>query len=157
MRRRVRGLRMATLRIAAEMKSMVTLTLALIGGTCLVGGSAFAGGAEVFDVTGELGKAGQGRSAVSLSLVRAPEYTVNAVAIKREIETHRHEDGSHVLYIVSGRGTAILDGKPVALRPGIVVHIPKGVSHSIKVDGEKMTFVDFVQHSVDPTQAERSK
>ena len=48
-----------------------------------------------------------------------------------------------------------LDGKSAALKPGTVVHIPTGVNHRIKVDGGKMTFVDFVQHSFDPTQAEK--
>jgi len=121
----------------------------------LLAGPAFAGEAEVFDLNKELGGAGQGRRAASLSLVKTPEYTVNAVAVKEEIPMHRHEDGSHVLYIVSGRGTATLDGKPVTLKPGIVVHIPKGVNHSIKVEGEKLTFVDFVQHAIDPKQAEK--
>ena len=121
----------------------------------LLAGASFAGEAEVFDLDKELSGAGQGRRAVNLSLVKTPEYTVNAVAVKEEIPMHRHEDGSHVLYIVSGRGTGTLDGKPVTLKPGVVVHIPKGVNHSIKVEGEKLTFVDFVQHAIDPKQAEK--
>ena len=133
---------------------MKRVALAVTAMSLLVG-SAFAGEAEVFDVSKKLGGAGQGRRAVNLSLVKTPEYTVNAVAVKEEIPMHRHEDGSHVLYIVSGRGTATLDGKPVTLKPGIVVHIPKGVNHSIKVEGEKLTFVDFVQHAFDPKQAEK--
>jgi mannose-6-phosphate isomerase-like protein (cupin superfamily) len=60
-----------------------------------------------------------------------------------------------VLYIMSGRGTATLGGKPVALKPGIVVYIPRGVNHSIKIEGEKMTFVAFVRHTLDPNQAEK--
>ena len=78
---------------------------------------------------------------------------MNAVAVNDEIPTHRHEDGSHVLYIVSGRGTASVEGKPVALKPGVIVHIPKGITHSIKAEGGKLTFVDFVQHAFDPNQA----
>jgi quercetin dioxygenase-like cupin family protein len=116
---------------------------------------AVAGDGAVFDLGKELSGAGQGRRAVSRPLVKMPEYTVNAVAVNDEIPTHRHEDGSHVLYIVSGRGTVIIDGKPVALKPGLVVHIPKGIPHSIKAEGGKMTFVDFVQHAFDPNQAEK--
>jgi quercetin dioxygenase-like cupin family protein len=133
------------------------MTLALIVGMSLLARPAFAGEAEVFDVGKELSSAGQGRRAVSLSLIKTPEYTVNAVAVRDGIPMHRHEDGSHVLYIVSGRGTATLDGKPVALEPGIVVHIPRGVNHSIKVEGGRMTFVDFVQHAFDSTQAEKTE
>ena len=129
------------------------IALAAMIGTSLLAGPASAGEAQVFDLSKELSGAGAGRPAVSLSLVKTPEYTVNAVAVRDQIPTHRHEDGSHVLYIVSGRGTVTLDGKPAALKPGAVVHIPAGVNHSIKVDGGKMTFVDFVQHSFDPKQA----
>ena len=131
------------------------MALAVVTGMGLLAGPAFAGEAEVFDVGKALSGAGQGRSAVSLPLVKAPEYTVNAVAVRDEIPMHRHEDGRHVLYIVSGRGTATFDGKPVALKPGIVLHIPKGISHSIKAEGGRLTFVDFVQHPFDPSQTEK--
>jgi len=126
-------------------------------GIMLTAGTAFAAEGEVFDLGKELSGAGQGRRAVSLSLVKKPEYTVNAVAVNDEIPTHRHEDGSHVLYIVSGRGIVVLDGKEVALKPGLVVHIPRGLLHSIKAEGGRMTFVDFVQHAVDTAQGETKK
>jgi quercetin dioxygenase-like cupin family protein len=77
------------------------------------------------------------------------------VAVNDEIPTHRHEDGNHVLYIVSGRGTATVDGKAIALKPGLLLHIPKGVTHSIRAQGGQMTFVDFIQHAADPGAAER--
>ena len=131
---------------------MALLVLTAVG---LTASPVLAGGPEAFDVGKELGGAGSERRAVSLSLVKMPEYTVNAVAVKDEVPMHRHEDGSHVLYIVSGRGTASLDGKPVALKPGVLVHIPKNVDHSIKVEGGKMTFIDFVQHPVDPSRVEK--
>ena len=130
---------------------MNTLTWALLAGMTLTWSAVFADEAEVFDVGKVLSGAGQGRRAVSLGLVKRPEYTVNAVAVNDEIPTHRHEDGSHVLYIVSGRGTASVDGKPVALEPGLIVHIPKGIAHSIKAEGGKLTFVDFVQHAANPS------
>ena len=132
---------------------MTGMAIALVAGMTLTAGAALASEAAVFDLAKELSGAGQGRRAVSRSLVKTPEYTVNAVAVNDEIPTHRHDDGSHVLYIVSGQGTVILDGKSVALKPGLVVHIPQGINHSIKVEGGKMTFVDFVQHAVDPNQA----
>ena len=136
---------------------MSRVTLWSLAATLLTAGVAFAGEAEVFDVAKELAGAGQGRRAASLGLVRRPEYTVNAVVVNDEIPTHRHDDGNHVLYIVGGRGTAIVDGAPVPLKPGLLVHIPKGVSHSIKADGERLTFVDFVQHGVDPSRSEKKK
>ena len=136
---------------------MTRLVCLLAVGITLKVGTAFAVEGEVFDLGKELSGAGQGRRAVSLSLIKKPEYTVNAVAVNDEIPMHRHEDGSHVLYIVSGQGTVVLDGKAVALKPGLVVHIPRGIQHSIKAEGGRLTFVDFVQHTVDPAQAETKK
>lgn len=129
--------------------------LGSLAGGLLAASTVLAGEAEVFDVGKELAGAGQGRRAASLGLVRRPEYTVNAVAVNDEIPAHRHEDGNHVLYIIGGRGTAIVDGAPVALTPGLLVHIPKGVVHSIKADGERLTFVDFVQHGVDRSEKKK--
>jgi hypothetical protein len=44
-----------------------------------------------------------------------------------------------------------IDGKPVALKPGLVVHIPQGIDHSVKVEGGELRFMDFVRHSSTPT------
>jgi hypothetical protein len=38
-------------------------------------------------------------------MVRTATFTVGAVTIKDEIKPHRHHDGAHVLYMVSGGGT----------------------------------------------------
>jgi len=61
------------------------MPLALVAGLTLTAAAAFAGEAEVFDLGKELSGAGQGRRSVSLSLVKTPEYTVNAVAVNDEI------------------------------------------------------------------------
>lgn len=131
------------------------MRVALVAVASLVAGPALAGEAEVFDLADALGKVDRQRPAVNRFLVRAPEYTVSAVAVNDEIPTHRHEDGNHVLYIVSGRGTVTLDGKAIALKPGLLLHIPKGVTHSIRAQGGQMTFVDFIQHGLGPSSTER--
>jgi mannose-6-phosphate isomerase-like protein (cupin superfamily) len=126
--------------------------VAVVLGLSLLVSPGFAGDAEVFDVSKELSEAVRGgRRAVNVSLVKMPDYTVNAVAVKDEIPLHRHDKGSHVLYIISGRGTVTIDGKPVALKPGLVVHIPQGIDHSVKVEGGELRFMDFVRHSSTPT------
>jgi len=71
-------------------------TLWSLATALLTAGTALAGGGEVFDVGKELAGAGQGRRAVSLGLVRQPEYTVNAVAVNDEIPTHRQDRKSVV-------------------------------------------------------------
>ena len=126
---------------------MTRAALSAVAVGLLTAAVALAGEVEVFDVGKELAGADEGRRAVNRRLVREPAYTVNAVAVNDEIPSHRHEDASHVLYIVSGRGTALVGGESVALKPGLVVHIPKGIVHSLKADGERLTFVDFVPHA----------
>ena len=136
---------------------MKKIALTVVAGMSLMAGSVFAGGAEVFDFNAEVANADRERPAINRYMVRAPEYTTSAVVVNKEIPLHQHNDGSHVLYIVSGRGTATLDGKLVMLKPGTVVHIPQGVMHSIAAKGGRITLVDFVQHAFDPNQAERAK
>ena len=109
---------------------------------------------EVFDFSEEV-KKGEQRAGFTLKqMVKTPTYTVGALAVKDEIKMHRHKDGNHVLYIVSGRGTAILDGGPVTLKPGTVVHIPKGSTHNVKAEGGELTILDLAHPPFDPTQME---
>ncbi len=132
---------------------MRRLAPAMIAGMSLCAAAAFAGDAEVFDFNKEISKANPQAGAANRFMIKMPEYTVSAVVVKDEIPTHDHKDGNHVLYIVSGHGTATVDGKPVALKPGVLVHIPRGIVHRIKAERGKITFVDFVQHAFDPAQA----
>ena len=128
--------------------------LTVLAGLILMTGSALAGGPEVFDFDEEVATADPERGAVSRFMVRGPEYTVSAVVVNNAIPLHQHDDGSHVLFIVSGRGTAMLDGQSVALKPGTLLHIPKGVRHSLAAEGGRITLVDFVGHAVDPAREE---
>ena len=128
--------------------------LTVLAGVILMTGAALAGGAEVFDFNDEVATADHEHDAINRYMVRAPEYTVSAVVVNKEIPLHQHDDGGHVLYIVSGHGTATLDGQPVSLKPGALVHVPKGVKHSITATGGRITLVDFVGHAVDPDRVE---
>jgi quercetin dioxygenase-like cupin family protein len=89
-------------------------------------------------------KKGEERAGFTLKvLVKEPTYTVGAVAVKDEIKAHRHKDGDHVLYIVSGQGAMTHGTQTIALKPGMVVHVPKGEVHSIKAQGGELTLLDF--------------
>ena len=59
-----------------------------------------------------------------------------------------------MIYIVNGTGSATLDGKNIKLRPGTVVHIPKGSVHNIRADGGEMWILDFAQPPFDPKRME---
>jgi quercetin dioxygenase-like cupin family protein len=130
------------------------MLLAVVVGMSLPAAFAFAGGSEVFDFNEEV-KRGDQRAGFTLKqMVKTPNYTAGAIAVKEEIKMHRHKDGNHVIYIVGGRGTAILDGKAITLKPGAVVHIPKGSAHNIKAEGGEMMILDFAQPPFDPAQME---
>jgi len=132
---------------------MKRMALAIVMGISLAAGAAFAGG-ETFDFSDEVKKGDQRAGFTLKQIVKTPNYTAGAIAVKEEIKMHRHKDGNHVIYIVSGRGTAILDGKAIALKPGTVVHIPKGSAHNIKAEAGELTILDFAQPPFDPAQME---
>ena len=78
-------------------------------------------------------------------MVKTTTFTVGAVAVQEEIKPHRHHDGAHVLYIVSGSGTMTNGDQTVTLKPGMIVHVPADVAHGIKAEGGELTLVDFTQ------------
>jgi quercetin dioxygenase-like cupin family protein len=134
-------------------KRMPWIVLAAAMGISLMAGSAFAGD-HAYNFNDEV-KQGEERAGFTLKvLVKEPTYTVGAVAVKDEIKAHRHKDGDHVLYIVSGQGTMIHGDQTITLKPGMVVHVPKGVVHALKAQGGELTLVDFAQPPFSPDQME---
>jgi quercetin dioxygenase-like cupin family protein len=134
-------------------KRMPWIVLAAAMGISLMAGSAFAED-HAYNFNDEV-KQGEERAGFTLKvLVKEPTYTVGAVAVKDEIKAHRHKDGDHVLYIVSGQGTMIHGDQTITLKPGMVVHVPKGVVHALKAQGGELTLVDFAQPPFSPDQME---
>jgi len=120
--------------------------LVVLVSICLIAGSAFAGG-EVFDFSDEV-KQGYDRPAFrAKEILKTSEYTVSALAVKEELKTHRHSDANHVLYVVSGQGTITLDEQTITLKPGMIVHIPRGVTHHIKAAGGEVMLLDFSSYT----------
>lgn len=61
------------------------------------------------------------------------------------IGLHRHEGTSEAIYVLSGRGTAILDGEPESLGPGQCHFCPEGHEHTLVNDGtEDLSFFAVV-------------
>ena len=106
-------------------KRMPWIVWIAVMGIGLMAGSACAED-HAFNFNDEV-KKGEARAGFTLQvLVKEPTYTVGAVAVKDEIKAHRHKDGDHVLYIVSGQGSMTHGTQTIALTPGLVVHVPKG-------------------------------
>jgi len=119
-------------------KRMPWIVLAAVMGISLMAGSAFAED-HAFNFNDEV-KKGDERAGFTLKvLVKEPTYTVGAVAVKDEIKAHRHKDGDRVLYILSGQGTMAHGNQTITLKPGMVVHVPKGEVHAIKAQGGELT------------------
>jgi quercetin dioxygenase-like cupin family protein len=128
--------------------------IVVVAGLSLTAGAAWAAEGQALDFQEQLKKGDAREGFTFQQMVKTPEYTVGAVAVKDEIKMHRHNDGNHVLYIVSGQGTATLDGKQVSVKPGTVLHIPKGVVHNIKAEGGELTLLDMAQPPFDPSKME---
>ena len=98
------------------MTTKITKRLAwgVVVGMSLVAGLAVAED-NAFTFTDEVKKGTQGAGFTAQAIVKTPTYTVNAVAVKDEIKLHRHPDGDHVSYVVSGQGTLTLADKHIAL------------------------------------------
>jgi mannose-6-phosphate isomerase-like protein (cupin superfamily) len=122
-------------------------------GISLVAGSVYADN-HVFEFSDEVKKGEQRPGFTNKAVVKTATFTVGAVAVKEEIKPHRHNDGAHVLYIVSGGGTMMHGDKTITLKPGMIVHVPAGVPHGIKAEGGELTLVDFAQPPFDPNKME---
>jgi quercetin dioxygenase-like cupin family protein len=132
---------------------MQRIGLAVLMGMSLVAGSVYADN-HAFEFSDEVKKGEQRPGFTNKAVVKTATFTVGAVAVKEEIKPHRHNDGAHVLYIVSGGGTMTHGDKTITLKPGMIVHVPAGVAHGIKAEGGELTLVDFAQPPFDPNKME---
>jgi quercetin dioxygenase-like cupin family protein len=132
---------------------MQRIGLAVLMGMSLVAGSVYADN-HAFEFSDEVKKGEQRPGFTNKAVVKTATFTVGAVAVKEEIKPHRHNDGAHVLYIVSGGGTMTHGDKTITLKPGMLVHVPAGVAHGIKAESGELTLVDFAQPPFDPNKME---
>jgi quercetin dioxygenase-like cupin family protein len=135
------------------MSTKLGLGLAMLTGMSLVGGLVFAEN-HVFEFSDQVKQGEQRTGFTNKAIVKTATFTVGAVAIKEEVKPHRHHDGTHVVYIVSGAGTMTHGNETIVLKPGMIVHVPAGVTHGIKAEGGELTLVDFAQPPFDPNKME---
>jgi len=75
-----------------------------------------------------------------------PGFRVRVIHFKEQHEkdtTHRN-NGAHILYVVDGEGTVIVEGRETPVKAGSIVHVPKGLWHDWRTKGE-MRVLDFQQ------------
>ena len=54
-----------------------------------------------------------------------------------------HKISEEIYYVLSGSGTAILNGAPVNLRPGDFLRLPPGTTHGFITHAETLTMLDL--------------
>jgi mannose-6-phosphate isomerase-like protein (cupin superfamily) len=109
-------------------------------------------GGPAFDFHAVVRKGAPGDGFTHQTIFKTGSYSVGAVAVKNEVKALLHKNGEHVLYVVSGQGKMAHGDTPIALQPGMIVRIPRGIAYSIKADGGELTLVDFAQPSLEPHQ-----
>lgn len=53
------------------------------------------------------------------------------------IGKHRHDDNCEIIYVLEGKGVAIIDGEEERLSAGMCHYCPKGSTHTLRCDGDK--------------------
>jgi mannose-6-phosphate isomerase-like protein (cupin superfamily) len=61
---------------------------------------------------------------------------------------HYHRHASANILIVSGSGTALIDGAAVPVQPGDECRFPAGSVHYVCADGQPMLFLSFQDHPI---------
>jgi quercetin dioxygenase-like cupin family protein len=136
-----------------RMMKKIKLGLAVLTAASLIAASGFAEN-YVFEFSDEVRQGEQRPGFSNKVMVKTATFTVGTVAIKDEVKLHRHNDGAHVVYIVSGGGTMTHGSETIVLKPGMIVHVPAGVVHGIKAQSGELTLVDFAQPPFDPNKIE---
>jgi mannose-6-phosphate isomerase-like protein (cupin superfamily) len=64
----------------------------------------------------------------------------------QELPVHVHDHEHEVFDVLAGRGTMLLDGESVELKPGDTVFVPAGVHHGFKNTGSEQWLVRATIH-----------
>lgn len=81
------------------------------------------------------------------ALIRKEEEGA-ATAYRVRIEPHQrtevsyHRRAEELYFVLSGRGTAILDGRPYPLAPGDFLRLPPGTTHGFVTGDEPLEMLD---------------
>jgi mannose-6-phosphate isomerase-like protein (cupin superfamily) len=75
-------------------------------------------------------------------LASNPQADAAAIEIS-SVKAHRHMGTSEFMYVVSGRATGVVAGRPVTVNTGDFAYIPKGVVHSFQSVGGRIKLLAF--------------
>lgn len=64
-------------------------------------------------------------------------FGTQAVPPQGRVRLHAHDGGEEVLYVLRGRGTALVDGVAHPMEPGTTLYLGHNCSHSFVNDGDE--------------------
>jgi mannose-6-phosphate isomerase-like protein (cupin superfamily) len=95
-----------------------------------------------FDVPDVIEKQFIGRGAVKRTpLACGGEGAVTLIQLNDPLPDHAHADADEFLYVVAGEGAANLAGAAQRLRAGVLVFVPRGVTHRFSQSGRNPLIV----------------
>lgn len=100
-------------------------------------------GIERLNRNKEIVEASDGASVQELNSLEERQRTgvglaVGTLPAGKASREHYHKETDEVYYVVSGRGSVVLDGKKYGVKKGTVVLVPKGVTHHLESNGRKI-------------------
>ena len=68
-------------------------------------------------------------------LLRSADTSVALVSLSTPLPAHYHAAHEELVYVLRGEGSMQLGAETVALRPGLLIQIPRGVVHAVTPRG----------------------
>lgn len=78
-----------------------------------------------------------------------PAEEIHGTAYRVRIEPHQrtsvsyHKVAEEFYFVISGTGTAVLDGEAYTLKPGDFLRLPPGITHGFVTDQETLEMLDI--------------
>jgi quercetin dioxygenase-like cupin family protein len=83
-----------------------------------------------------------GQDLYLLHLLHSPDITVSLAQIQGTLNTHYHGTHSETIYVLQGKGQALVAGKWMDLSPGTVLHFQGKQVHGARAAaGDKLVFL----------------
>lgn len=96
----------------------------------------------VFDVPAVIEKEFVGRAAgKTIELACGDQGTATLIQLNQPLTGRTHPDADEFLYVVAGAGSASLEGRARPLSAGVLLFIPRGLSHSVTPSGRNPLIV----------------
>jgi mannose-6-phosphate isomerase-like protein (cupin superfamily) len=75
--------------------------------------------------------------APAVELHRGAEASLHLVQVREGVRPHYHRDRDETVYVLRGEARFTLAGEEFDLRPGMLLHVPRRLVHSVRVMGKE--------------------